>query len=129
MSNMSVTGINIQWPISEKILNGSKTIETRTYPIPDKYIGKEMAMIETPGPKGNFKSRAVAIVRFLRCFKYKDKEDFYLDMDRHLVTPESPWKWNDEKPKWGWEVEVLRVLEEPINVSQRGIVYRSNIQL
>ena len=123
------TGINIQWPISEQITSGKKVVETRTYPIPEKYLNEEMAMVETPGPIGKFKARVVAIIKFTNCFKYIDKEDFYLDMDRHLVTPDSIWKWNDEKPKWGWEVQVVKVLIKPVTTQQKGIVYRSQVEV
>ena len=35
------TALNVQYPISQDILSGEKTIETRTYVIPEKYLGKE----------------------------------------------------------------------------------------
>lgn len=60
-------GINIQWPISEMIIDGEKTIETRKYAILDKYIGQELALIETPRPKGKFKARIRAIIKFEEC--------------------------------------------------------------
>ena len=120
----TLPGINIQWPISELILSGKKTIETRTYPIPDKYLNQDMYMIETPGSKGKFKARVVAIIRFTECFQYKDKEDFYLDMDKHSVSPDSPWAWSDEKPKWGWEVHVKEKIKIPKKLTKKnGIVF------
>lgn len=54
MKKRTLCGINIQFPISQLIVDGSKTIETRTYPIPDHYIGKEMILIETPGKIKSF---------------------------------------------------------------------------
>lgn len=123
------TGINIQWPISQDILSGVKTIETRTYPIPKQYLGQEMLMIETPGKRGGFKARISAIVKFKSCFKYNSIPDFRKDIDRHLVQPGSPWDWGD-KAKWGWEVEVIKTFTPPIETSfKKGIIYTKNIEL
>ena len=122
-------GINIQWPISELILKGDKTIETRTYPIPSKLLNQDLVMVETPGKLGKFKARNVAIIRFTECFPYTSKEEFYMDYDRHKVLPESIWAWREEAPKWGWKVEVLKLISPPQECQSRGIVYRSNIRL
>lgn len=122
------TGINIQFPISEEILSGRKTVETRTYPIPQKYLNIEMILIETPGKSGGFKARAKAIIIFEKCFEYKNKNEFKKDYKRHLVDADSPWFWKD-KPKWGWEVKIVKIFDKDIPVKQRGIVYRSNIKI
>jgi hypothetical protein len=130
MNNNTYTGLNIQWPISELILEGKKVVETRTYPIPEKYIGKELVLIETPGKLGKFKARMTAIIKVTRCFKYRDKDDFYLDIDRHMVTPESIWAWDDDKPKYGWELEVLKIFSSKIPFQkQKGIVFTKDIQI
>ncbi len=123
------TGINIQWPISQLILSGEKIVETRTYDIPTKYLNVPMAMVETPGSEGNFKARTVAIVRFKSSFKYKNKTEFYKDSTRHLVTPESPWAWSDDKPKWGWEIEIIKLISPPVPCQSKGIVYRKNVSI
>lgn len=124
------SGINIQYPISELILSGEKTIETRTYPIPTEYLGKEVLLIETPGKRGDFKSRIRAIVIFTSCFKYKNKEEFYKDYNKHCVDKNSDWKWEEEKGKWGWHVEVKKILSKPQSLKKRtGIRYSKNISL
>lgn len=124
------SGINIQWPISELILSGKKTIETRTYPIPKKYLNEEMILIETPGKKGKFKSRMRAIIKFTDCFEYKSKSSFYRDSARHCVTPNSEWAWQPERGKWGWIVVVVKVFESPMALQKRsGIKFSSGIVL
>ncbi len=121
------TGINIQWPISRDILLRKKTIETRTYPIPKKYLGKEMLLIETPGRAGKFKSRIVGIIKFTECFQYPGIKAFYADFPLHLVDKKSPWAWKD-RPKWGWRVSLLEVISPPVDFSARkGIVYTKDI--
>ena len=129
MKSNIYTGINIQWPISEEITSGRKTIETRTYAIPEKYLNQELLMIETPGKSKSFKSRIVAIVKFTSCKKYNNKTEFYNDNMRHLVDKNSPWAWND-KPKYGWEIKIIKIFSPPIIFSGRkGIVYTNNIKI
>ena len=123
------SGINIQFPISRLILEGKKTIETRTYKLPDKYIGQELLIIETPGPSGDFKSRIVGKIVFSRSFKYESKKAFYQDQGRHFVDKDSPWAWG-EKPKWGWEIQNVVVFKntEPLN-KRPGIAFTTNLKL
>lgn len=126
MSKQEYTGINIQWPISEDIVSGKKTIETRTYPIPQKYLNQKMVLVETPGKHGVFKARITAIIIFTDCFKYQSKKDFYKDSSKHLVTKGSKWAWRD-KAKWAWKVEVVKKLKTPVICKTKGIIYRKNI--
>lgn len=129
MAKKTFSGINIQWPISELILSGKKTIETRTYPIPPKYLNAEMILIETPGKSGKFKARLRGIIKFTNCYKYRNKTAFYKDNGKHFVTPDSEWAWTD-KDKWGWDVQVIKLFKTPINLdAPKGIKYTKNIQL
>lgn len=130
MHEKSYTGINIQWPISQEILSGNKIIETRTYPIPDKYLNQEMLLIETPGLLRKFKARATGIIKFTSCFKYKNQKAFNLDIDKHLVSIDSKWAWKDKK-KFGWGVEVIKVFPAPLELAgiKKGIIYTKNIQI
>lgn len=124
------TGINIQWPISSLILEGAKTVETRTYPIPKRLLNTKMLMIETPGKNGKFRSRIRAIIKFTRCFKYEDEVEFYKDTERHKVDRDSEWSWESQKGKWGWEVSVIKVFDDPIPLKKRtGIIYSNDISL
>lgn len=125
----SFAGINIQFPISQLILNGQKTIETRTYPIPKKYLGHEMVIIETPGRSGKFKARVVSIIKFEDCFQYTSKEEFYRDTKKHQITPNSPWSWEkSKKKKWGWVIAYITLLKKPIPLKRRsGIVFSKDV--
>ena len=98
------------------------------YPIPDDYIGKEMALVETPGKSGNFKSRIIAIVQFGQSFKYNSKSEFYRDADKHCVTENSLWAWDSKKGRWGWPVKVICAFTHPIATKKRlGIKYTKDI--
>jgi hypothetical protein len=126
----ALTGINVQFPISQLIVDGTKTIETRTYPIPKKYLNVPLVIIETPGKLGKFKSRAIGIVIFINCFEYESEVTFYEDVNRHRVERNSPWRWIKGKKKWGWVVGVVTPLQEPQNISQKkGIVFTKGIKL
>lgn len=121
-------GINIQFPISQLILSGDKTVETRTYPLPANYVNQPLYLVETPGKEGKFASRVVAIVRFGEPFLYKNEEEFYADHKRHKVDPKSPWRWN-EKAKWGWPIlEVCKVKTSTLK-QRPGIKFTKQIDL
>lgn len=129
MSKKTYTGINIQWPISELILSGQKTIETRTYPIPVQYLNQDLLVIETPGKREKFKARIVAIIKFSHCIEYKNKIEFYKDTNKHFVTPDSIWAWG-EKEKYGWEISYIKKLSEITPAPlKKGIVFTKNISL
>ncbi len=129
MAKKTFTGVNIQWPISELIVSGEKTVETRTYALPEKHLNQAMVLIETPGKQGKFKARMVAVIKFTDSFKYKSKTAFYKDIDRHKVTKDSLWAWSDEKPKWGWEVTVLKTFKAKEAPKKKGIVFTKDISL
>lgn len=126
----SYPGLNVQYPISQMILDGSKTIETRTYPLPKDLVGKQMAMIEAPGPTGTFRARVVALIIFGDSFQYQSKAHFYRDTSKHRVTPSSPWKWRNEKGKWGWPIIEIRPLDNFVPApKKRGIIFTKTVCL
>lgn len=121
--------INIQWPISQLIASGEKTIETRTYELPEKYIGNPLFFVETPGKTGNFKARVIGEIIFSKSKRYRSREEFYKDQKRHHVSKDSVWKW-DKKEKWGWEIEKLTLYKCSYPApGGRGIVFTKEILL
>lgn len=130
MKKATYPGINIQYPISQLILSGLKTIETRTYPIPEIYTGVDLLLIETPGASGNFSARIVGKIRFDRSFKYRSSEHFYADKNKHYVDENSPWKWDDLKGKWGWPILYINTFDESIIAPEKkGIKFTRDIEL
>ncbi|MCB9093346.1 MAG: ASCH domain-containing protein [Halobacteriovoraceae bacterium] len=124
-----ITGINIQHPISELIVEGKKTIETRTYAIPPHLLNKEIALIETPGKTGKFKARIIAVIKFTKCYQFKTKKEFYSKSREHCVEKGSPWEWVDGE-KWGWDVEVVKRLKSPQAISKRkGIKFTKDVEV
>jgi hypothetical protein len=125
----TLPGVNIQHPISTLIAEGKKTVETRTYPMPESYVGQKILIIETPGPGGKFKSRAIAIAIFGPSFKYKSKAEFYSDFEKHKVSKDSKWAWKD-KPKWGWPILEIVPIKEPFSINgKKGMRFTRSISV
>ena len=108
-----MTGINIQCPWSTLLINEEKCVETRTYPLPEKYEGEELALIETPGKYGDFKARIIGTITFSHSFKYPDKKAWEDDQNRHLIAPNHDlFGWNQCKDKYGWVVSNATKFDE-----------------
>jgi len=120
-----MTGINIQAPWSNLLIDGSKSVETRSYPIPKKYEGVELALIETPGKSKKFKSRIIGTVTFSHSFKYPDIVSWKDDYNRHKVEEDDKnYGWKNNKPKYGWVVSNISKFDEPVDPPRkRGIIF------
>lgn len=125
-----MTGFNIQIPWSRLLIWGSKTVETRSYPLPKKYEDVPLALIETPGKYGRFKSRIIGTITFSHCFQYHDKDSWIRDYKRHLVEEGDEFcDWND-KPKYGWVVRNIVRFDEFLPAPKRkGIVFTNNCKV
>lgn len=122
-----MTGINIQSPWANLLVNETKTVETRSYSLPKKYECVELALIETPGKNGNFKSRVIGTITFSHSFRYNDELEWSMDHNRHKVNADSLYGWND-KPKYGWVVSTVKKFEQPIEITKRkGIIFTTGI--
>lgn len=130
-----IPGLNIQWPWSRLILDGSKTIETRSYPIPEKYLNVELAIIETPGPHGKKAgidgARIVGTIKFSGCFRYNEFEEWAEDYDRHCVPVNDPqYKFSNETEKWGWIIKEVKGFRIPRPAPvKRGIVFATSCEI
>lgn len=132
-----IPGLNIQWPWSQLLLSGKKTIETRTYPLPKKYENVELAIIETPGPDGKkkagiLKARIIGTIVFENSFQYLCEKDWQKDKDKHLVKlDDKDFSWQKKDSNiWGWNVKSVtsfkRLIPAPI---KRGIVFATKCEL
>lgn len=123
-----VPGLNVQWPISELLLSGDKTVETRKYPLPQRYRGVELAIIETPGPQGRktgrTKAEIIGTIVFSDSFLYPSKKDFDQDFSRHQVEPNhSQFRFVSGTPKYGWVVKEVKKVKRSPAPKKRGIIY------
>ena len=126
-----MTGINIQSPWSHLLVNKEKCVETRSYPLPEKYIGEELAIIETPGKSGGFKARIIGAITFSHSFKYPNKQTWEDDYLRHLVkNNDNMFGWNEDKDKYGWVVSNVTKLDEPQSAPEKkGIIFTLDCQV
>lgn len=129
-------GIHVQWPWSRLIIEGQKTIETRTYRIPSKYLDLELALIETPGRTAEarrlgIETKIIGTVIFKSCRKYLSRDEWLADISKHRV-PETDLFYSYEvgKEKWAWEIRQTSTLPRPVRPPKiRGIVFAKNCRV
>jgi hypothetical protein len=129
---VALPGINIQAPWAQAIVSGQKVIETRFYPMPKRWVGQPLVIIETPGKARNFKSRIAGFVIFARSWCYADKAAFTRDRVKHLVDPDDPlfgWQ-QDERPKWAWPIQWVEAYRQSLPPGLRiGIRYTRIVEI
>jgi hypothetical protein len=126
-----MVGINIQAPWSYLLINGEKCVETRSYPLPKKYEGEELALIETPGKNGDFEARIIGTITFSHSFEYPDANAWKNDYARHLVEIDNvDFGWKEDKEKHGWVVSDIKKLESPqASPKNKGIIFTLNCDI
>lgn len=122
----SIVGVNIQYPWSRLLVSGEKTVETRKYPLPVRYRGVPLAIIETPGKhKPKFRARIIGVIKFSGSIEYKNAKEWEADKRRHLVAKSDPmFCFKEGEPKHGWVVKSVTKFSKPVNPpTKRGIVF------
>lgn len=111
-------------------------METRSYKLSPHLMGVELAIIETPGKKiskaaGIARAQIIGTITFNECFQYTSAEQWKNDFHRHRVREDDPeFKYDELKPKWGWIVERVKTLPEPVSPPRvRGIVYARDCEV
>lgn len=113
--------LEVQRPFSQKLMDGSKTIETRGYQLPEPLLGRSIALVETDEGAANVSSlpntvdagyagaKLVGHAIFRACVEYSSRAQWDADASKHLVPPESAYAYPEEggasARKWGWVVE------------------------
>ena len=129
---IELRGLNIQWPWSELLLTGKKTIETRNYPLPEWLKNQPVAIIETPGKKRkDFKARIVGVIVFNDCKEYTTQKSWNADYSKHLVDPDDlQFKFVTGLRKCGWIVGKYCLLKKTTSPPiSRGMVYATGCKL
>ena len=112
-------GLNVQHPWAPMLLDGSKVIEARTYDIDDKGgFGNEWFwVVETPGKQRQRGQRAriTGCVKFCReAVRYTSLDQWRADEDKHRIAAGSDYDWDGSGAMYGWRVERVMVLREPV---------------
>jgi hypothetical protein len=129
---ITLPGLNVQAPWAQAIVSGQKVIETRLYPMPMRWVGHLLVIIETPGKARNFKRRIAGLVIFASSWCYADKATFSSDCAKHLVDPDDPrfgWQ-QDDRPKWAWPIQWVTAYQQPLPSGWRaGIRYARAVEI
>lgn len=117
--------LEVQSPWAGRILDGTKTIETRRYPLPEALLGRAVWILESlegdTGVSGLPDSVplqrtaggpvVVGKVVFGSCDLYDSPEAFAQDEEHHLVGKDSPYNWSEDAPLYGWTVQHAERME------------------
>jgi predicted transcriptional regulator len=130
-SAIHIPGLHIREPWSQLILNGSKTVETRSYPLPKKHLGQFLAIIETTGVKSSKRAAIVGLVRFDSCHRYSSKRQWESEKSLHRVSPDDPsFRYVEGKEKWAWVVgRVIQLNATIAPPKKRGIVFATSCSI
>ena len=136
MGNRTIPGINIQWPWSEMIISGEKTVETRGYDLPKKHLGQELALIETPGPRGKkgagiLKARILGIVVFEESYRFNNANHWKKEIHKHRVSKhDAQFGFVDGTERWGWVIKKVIRFKSPVSPPlKKGIVFASRCSI
>ena len=136
---VSYPGLNVQWPFSQLILSGVKTVEVRSYALGWRNIarpGVEMWLVETlgdasaiskgwvlqgdtavePRPKH---AQIVGTVTFSEVEegssgRYNNLAEFSGDIKSHRIGSGGKFDWKGEGALYKWRVSAVRRLAQPV---------------
>ena len=121
-------GLELQSPYAEFLLDGTKTIETRSYHLPPGLMRRRIDVLRSgrgedgassvpdrttltaSSDDGMTEAGRDSPVRagwctFLRSFRYDSRKQFEADVDRHLVDPANAgYGWTESRAIYGWVV-------------------------
>lgn len=124
---IELPGINIQEPWCSMLLSGVKRIETRSYDCPLERRQKIIGAVATQRCSEP-KSALVGLIRIVETKKYNSENEFKKDKKHHCVQPGSGYWFTREVDKWGWTIEIVAILSEPLVVkNRRGIVWSRSL--
>ena len=138
-STLSLPGLNIQWPFSQLILVGVKTVEVRTYALGHKSIAQpdvEVWLVETPASANAIvkgwaladgdslrrslrarprRAQIVGAVTFSRSSQYESLAAFQADRENHRIAEgRHRYDWDGSGKRFAWHVSAFRRLTQPI---------------
>ena len=145
-SELSLRGINIQYPFSRLILFGVKTVEVRTYPLGDRNLGgdyEDLFLIETPGSR-NLKgalvdrrypigpppsvAQVIGIVRFSSSEQYANMPtskyqchmpSWNKHRSKHRIEEGGHYDWNRKDARYAWYVDNVQPFSEPVPAGEK----------
>lgn len=116
---MSGFALEVQSPYSRLILNGKKSIETRSYPLPDDLRGARILLCESLPSEDGVSNLGDSIAAsqdglslvgemFISRFKeYETEAEWESDRGEHMVPKESMYEWapTESGRRYGWIID------------------------
>jgi hypothetical protein len=132
---LALRGLNIQWPFSQLLLNGTKTMEIRKYSLGYLQIaraGEELWLVETLGksadpqkaaqmPRGvqigprPREAQIIGTITFSKSTLMETRQSFDLARPEHCIKKGSPFDWSDGCIVFGWRVAAIRKISVPVD--------------
>ena len=131
--NLTLPGLNIQWPYSQLVLAGAKTEEVREYDLGHRNIqfaNVETYLVETKGLTAHASrnavidgapvgprpesSQIVGTVIFSRSEAYTDRAAFRADVGNHRIREDGAKDWDGRGQRFKWRIAFVRRLARPI---------------
>jgi len=133
---LTLRGLNINYPFSQLILQGTKTIEARTFPLGHRNIanpGEELFLIETLGPKNVLgavlgdqavgpppqHAQVVGTVAFGSSRPYASTSAWKNERQKHRIKKGGRYDWNGSGEMHAWHVEKARRFSEPMDAGPK----------
>ena len=133
-TTLSLPGLNMNWPFSQLILAGVKTVEARSYALGYRNIAHadvEMWLVETPSQGYAIsngwvfaddaavaptpeKAQIVGTVTFSRSDEYGSLRAFRADRKNHRIAEGGQYDWDGTGKRHAWRVSAFRRLEQPV---------------
>ena len=134
---LTLRGLNINWPFSQLLLLGAKTVEARRFPLGHRNIahaGEELFLIETPpkcasagvvsdhpvGPRPQA-AQVVGTVIFSGSEAYADTSAWKRDREKHCIKEGAPhYDWTGEGEMHAWHVGAVKRFAEPVPAGSKS---------
>lgn len=130
--------LDVRRPWSQMLLRGDRTIECRSYPIPQSSIGHQMLILETMPSPLFWKSKDAGVVPdetsgkfvgclvFESCREYLSHQQWEADCGSHRVDPAATvgnFGWDESKPMFGWVVAPgsITIFSTPVDPRTYGL--------
>lgn len=113
--------LEVQQPWSRLLLEQKKTVEARSYPLPDGLLGRRIYLLESHAQgslqsslANNFQTNSIiGSVVFSKVIEYNSQDEFQSDEESHLVSRDSPFGWTlGTERMYGWIVQNIHLTKE-----------------
>ena len=119
-----VYALEVQQPFSQYLLDGRKTIETRSYPLPEELRSKQIYLLSSVQGEAKKSSlpdiviaskhddlKLIGILQFSKSVQYTCLDLWNTERCKHMVEECSAYDFKGDADVFGWAVESVSVIE------------------